>query len=183
MQEHDRDAPALECAADPSAVDARGGAGSLLGAIVCAALEEIPAPAFVVERGGRLVHLNAAGRALLASDLEVVRAALAPAAGSPDPAFFHVKRVAVPAVPDHYLCVRRMLHSRASVRAEWVGRRWRLTPKQTAVLARLALGATNREVARALSCAESTIEQHVTVVLEKSLSGCRAELLARFWAD
>jgi DNA-binding NarL/FixJ family response regulator len=72
---------------------------------------------------------------------------------------------------------------RALERAQSLGARWALTPRQTAVLAHVATGETNRRIAAALSCAESTVEQHVTALLEKAGCNSRVELVARFWAD
>ena len=60
--------------------------------------------------------------------------------------------------------------------------RWHLTPRQTQVLAHLALGRSNRALAAALGCAESTVELHVTALLEKAQCESRAHLVARLWS-
>jgi DNA-binding NarL/FixJ family response regulator len=51
------------------------------------------------------------------------------------------------------------------------------------VLELLVTGASNRTIADALHCAESTVEMHVTTLLKKSSTSQRAELVARFWMD
>ena len=47
----------------------------------------------------------------------------------------------------------------------------------------LAQGHSNRLIATALSCSESAVEQHVTVLLRRYDVEHRAELVARFWTD
>lgn len=60
---------------------------------------------------------------------------------------------------------------------------WVLSPRQAEVLEFLVTGASNRSIADALHCAESTVEMHVTTLLKKSSTSQRAELVARFWMD
>jgi DNA-binding NarL/FixJ family response regulator len=60
---------------------------------------------------------------------------------------------------------------------------WTLTRRQAEVLAILARGHSNHEIAAALGCAVSTVEFHVTALLTKSRSRSRAELVARFWTE
>ena len=57
--------------------------------------------------------------------------------------------------------------------------RWGLTAKQRAVLGLVLEGSSNKEIARALDCAENTVEVHVTAVLRKSGSRTRAHLVQR----
>jgi DNA-binding CsgD family transcriptional regulator len=66
---------------------------------------------------------------------------------------------------------------------EAVGHAWELTPRQRDVLKLLARGLSNKEIAVALDCAESTVELHVTHLLRKSEVSSRAQLIARFWAS
>jgi DNA-binding NarL/FixJ family response regulator len=60
---------------------------------------------------------------------------------------------------------------------------WVLSPRQAEVLQLLVTGTSNRGIADALRCAESTVEMHVTTLLKKSSTSQRAELVARFWMD
>jgi DNA-binding CsgD family transcriptional regulator len=60
--------------------------------------------------------------------------------------------------------------------------RWRLSPRQAQVLARVAQGEANKEIAAALSCAENTVELHMTQVMRKADVTSRAQLIARFWS-
>ncbi|MEJ7734629.1 MAG: LuxR family transcriptional regulator [Polyangiaceae bacterium] len=60
---------------------------------------------------------------------------------------------------------------------------WDLTRRQREVLQYLALGEANKEIAHALSCAENTVELHVTQILRKAGAPSRAKLIARFWSE
>lgn len=142
-----------------------------------AALEHVPAAAFVLGHGGALLHANAAGRALLERDQagtqERLRATLrGEAAGvqiarvSPD-AGLRLAILSAPADPAPLVGAARL--------------RWRLTPRQAQVLHLVAQGLSNRTVAASLQCAESTVELHVTALLEKSQCESRAHLVARLW--
>lgn len=59
--------------------------------------------------------------------------------------------------------------------------RWRLTKRQTQVLAVVVHGRSNREVAEELHCAENTVELHVTQILRRAGVKSRAELIAHYW--
>jgi len=58
---------------------------------------------------------------------------------------------------------------------------WQLTPHQARVLAHVAGGAANKEIAAALGCAENTVELHVTRLLRKAQVTSRGQLIARYW--
>jgi len=60
---------------------------------------------------------------------------------------------------------------------------WQLTPRQGDVLARVVAGLANKEIASELSCADNTIELHVTRLLRKAGVTTRTQLIARFWAE
>jgi DNA-binding CsgD family transcriptional regulator len=60
---------------------------------------------------------------------------------------------------------------------------WDLTPRQLDVLQYLARGEANKEIAQKLSCAENTVELHVTHLLRKSGASSRAQVIARFWSE
>jgi len=61
--------------------------------------------------------------------------------------------------------------------------RWRLTPRQSEVLALLVHGRTNRESAEVLSCREGTVELHVHGLLNRCGAENRVMLTALFWSD
>jgi DNA-binding NarL/FixJ family response regulator len=58
---------------------------------------------------------------------------------------------------------------------------WRLTPRQAEVLRLVVRGDSNKDIARVLGCAESTVELHVTQLLRRSEAGSRTQLVAQFW--
>jgi DNA-binding CsgD family transcriptional regulator len=142
------------------------------------ALEEVPAAAFVLGAAGSVLHANAAGRALLERDRKAVEDRLAAArkgkcpgaqmARLSDDGELHLAILLTRADPAPLVAVAR-LH-------------WRLTPRQAQVLQLMARGMSNRAVGAELSCAESTVELHVTTLLEKSGCESRARLVARLWS-
>ena len=66
-------------------------------------------------------------------------------------------------------------------RVAWAQTRWALSKRQGEVLATLAHGSSNKDIAQTLGCSESTVELHVTALLRKSGATSRTELVARFW--
>jgi DNA-binding CsgD family transcriptional regulator len=144
--------------------------GERLAAEVGSALENVPAPAFVVRNGAAIVHANAAGRAMLESD----RAGVADQLRRPrhTAALFGELRLVILDIP------RRDPAPLVAVAAT----RWSLTRRQAEVLRLLALGHSNRALAASLGCAESTVELHVSAILDKAQCGSRAQLVARLWS-
>jgi DNA-binding CsgD family transcriptional regulator len=63
------------------------------------------------------------------------------------------------------------------------GELWDLTDRQRQVLALLVRGKSNKEIASELSCAERTVEIHVTHLLRKSGAASRAMITAKFWTQ
>jgi len=57
--------------------------------------------------------------------------------------------------------------------------RWRLSRRQREVLELLAKGRSNKEIAETLGCAVSTVEIHVSAVLQKTGNNRRAQLIAQ----
>jgi len=135
------------------------------------AVEEVPAAVFVLGARGSVLHANAAGRALLDSDRTGTEQQLASGLGVQSANIDADLRLAVvqrPADPSPRVAAARV--------------RWHLTPRQSQVLRHLASGLSNRAIAIELGCAESTIELHVSALLQKSLCESRAQLVARLWS-
>ena len=59
---------------------------------------------------------------------------------------------------------------------------WKLTRRQVEVLRLMVRGHSNKQIATELSCAENTVELHVTQLLRRAGVTTRAELTAKFWA-
>ena len=62
-------------------------------------------------------------------------------------------------------------------------RRVGLTSRETQVLALVAKGATNRDIAQELSIAEVTVENHISRLLQKAGAARRSHLLAQLLTD
>ncbi len=160
---------------DEAAADLARVASGALGA----ALEAIPSPAFVVRLPATVLQANVRGRSLLASDrdriLGLVRSTTPPPRGP--------IRFAIDSAPEHVVMVVHDLEGDARSRLDAVTRRWGLTPRQSAVLALVAQGESNRAVAGRLGCSEKTVELHVSALLAKTRCLSRSQLVASFWTD
>jgi DNA-binding NarL/FixJ family response regulator len=62
-------------------------------------------------------------------------------------------------------------------------RAWGLTPRQERVVELLLTGATNKQIAYALRCAEVTVENHLTGVYRRSGANSRTDLVCRVFAQ
>jgi DNA-binding CsgD family transcriptional regulator len=63
-----------------------------------------------------------------------------------------------------------------------VARAYGLTPRQTEVLDAVVAGLSNKEIAVRHSCAENTVELHVTNLFRKLSVQSRTQLVAKFWS-
>jgi DNA-binding NarL/FixJ family response regulator len=66
---------------------------------------------------------------------------------------------------------------------EELAQRWRVTARQRDVLLAVARGESNKGIASALRCAESTVEAHVAALCERSGCSGRSALAARVWTE
>jgi DNA-binding CsgD family transcriptional regulator len=146
------------------------------------ALEAIPSAAFVVWADGRVACSNRSG--LAAQGLSPSRVAsdlLASMSGRS--VAFRVTRIIAPGAPAHYLAVGVGGTVDPALRIAAATARLGFTPRQAQVLALLVLGRSNKAIARDLGCAESTVEIHVSALLDKSGCESRCEIVARFWSE
>lgn len=155
----------------------------LLQAALGAAMEEIPAAAFVLRHTGDVAYANAAGRALLDTQAHATRDALRDRVQHRS----HTQQISITSIsaqglPRHYLAVR-FASPPALARAATLAQRWGLTIRQREVLVLLARGHANKTIATTLGLAENTVELHVTALLSKAGVENRAMLVARFWVD
>ncbi len=145
-----------------------------------AALGALERPAFVADIRGRVHRANRQARALVdreGSDL----AALVRAAIAGDPVELQVKSIS--GDDGYYLALGPEERNDTELRAERLGQRWALTPREAQTLLCLVKGASNRAIAAELGCAERTVEVHVGRLLRKSDSENRSELIAKFWGE
>lgn len=145
-----------------------------------ATLEALVEPVFVVSASGRPVIMNTGARGLWGESRGAVAAEIHDALKG-DGRNFRVSAVVGNGIAAHWLLVRNV--GTASVaRQSHAQRSWGLTSRESAVLGLVAEGKTNASIARDLSCAERTVELHVTRLLNKARVANRASLVARFWS-
>ena len=152
-----------------------------------AALESVSAPAFVVLAGLRIAHANAAGRILFEGDHDALIDDLRASIAKDTPrARFTVTRLCSSGEPRAWLAVERCVDTaaaRAKARSVLAAQRYSLTARQREVLELLVQGMANKSIAAALGCAVSTVEIHVTAILDRAGVSSRAALVAKFWTE
>lgn len=152
-------------------------------AALVVALEAFPAAALLVRANGSVVESNGAGRALMESDRTGLQQALAEAVAAPEaPGAYKITPVHSNGAPQMFLAIRARRDSELEWRCRDAASRWRLTKRQTEVMRLLVEGNSNKAMAAKIGLSLRTIELHVTLLLEKSRSGSRSELVAKFWA-
>ncbi|MHB1843609.1 MAG: helix-turn-helix transcriptional regulator [Deltaproteobacteria bacterium] len=149
-------------------------------ASLSAALEAIPAAAFLLGPRGTLRHANGPGRAWLEREGPPLRARLREAAlrGASG---FTLTAVEAPGLPRHTLAVAQAPARDLGALLLLASARFRLTPRETQVLAGLARGQANKTLACDLRISEATVEVHVTHLFAKTGTGSRGELAALVW--
>lgn len=147
---------------------------------LAAALEAMGAPAFVLRANGDVIHANAAARALLErwgrSSANTLRSILR------QPGLALVAPIVCRGVSRCSLLVFREPRAAREARLLAAAAQWSLTGREIDVLRLLVEGDSNKEIALKLSCAEVTVERHVTSILRKGRCDGRCRLVSRFWA-
>ncbi|MDB4937051.1 MAG: Transcriptional regulator, LuxR family [Labilithrix sp.] len=158
------------------------GASTLTTTALAAALERVQGAAWVLAARGRLLHANAAGQARIDADPSGTRAALeACTAGRGEPRF-DIVAIAGPNGDGGHIVIEKVDPAGARNVPD-AAARLRLTPAQTRVLERVALGASNATIAAELGVAERTVEAHVTAILVKAQVSSRAALIVQVFRE
>lgn len=164
-------------------VERRIGGAGLEHAAMVAALEHIPAAAFLLDGHARVVHANAVGRHRLETQKRATQGALAKALerkqGQP-PEMVSTK-LSGPGLPPLHLVVAGARGDRVRFAIERASSRWQLTERETQVLAELAAGRSNRDAADQLDASVRTIELHVSSIFRKADADTRSELIIDLW--
>jgi DNA-binding CsgD family transcriptional regulator len=151
-------------------------------ALLDAALEAIPTAAFILV-GSRIEHANATGKLLLdrerSSVVDRLRESLRAGEGNGP---FAITAVEAPGSRPIALAVLRPdrvgeLARRLAVFAA----RHELTRRQLDVLALLSRGYGNKTIAERIGVAEGTVEEHVTLLLQKTGAESRSAVVAKLW--
>jgi DNA-binding CsgD family transcriptional regulator/PAS domain-containing protein len=159
-----------------------GPRGSIRNLVV--ALEGILPPAFIIDRRARIAFANSAGAALFsARRAELLAGLRASLTGAPPSNLsFSVSPLVGPGEPESYLAIASTgTNSLFAAALGAASARWLLTQRQADVLALLAGGDSNKDIAEKLGCALGTVELHVSAVLNKARAESRSQLIARFY--
>jgi DNA-binding CsgD family transcriptional regulator len=143
-------------------------------------LEAMPDPALVLSQRGHVEAANAAGLRLIDDDrtelLSSLRDALA--RGRRHPAFA-LTRLVTHGCPEYVLALFVESNLAQADQVARACRRWGVAGRRAAVLERVVAGRSNKEIAVALSCAEVTVERHLTSLFRVSGARSRTELLRK----
>jgi DNA-binding NarL/FixJ family response regulator len=153
--------------------EARGRAETALRA----ALDALSATAFVVGADGKVSALDAAGQAALANDDGSLARRLVEAQAQEG-----LRVLPLRDARGHVVLLQDGARAFAA-RLERVAADWSLTSRQVEVVALVARGYSNKEIAASLGCALHTVELHVTEILRRSGLSSRAALVAQVWAQ
>jgi DNA-binding CsgD family transcriptional regulator len=148
--------------------------------VIEGALESIGRAAFLLASGGRIEASNSTGRELLEQEGRALRGELVAAVKSRAE---HPRWSVVPVqgngcAREWLVIARAWTGERVAAQIARAAVRWRLTPRQCAVLAKVAEGNANQTIGAMLGIAERTVEVHVTALLQKAQVESRAALVA-----
>lgn len=160
------------------------GQGAFGGSAFEAAVESNPLAVFLVSRTGTIEYANGAGAELLGRrrgpTLDTVRDAIrSPAAATAKG--IDVRRLHGRGSRGAHLVTLRWQSDDVELRMSAARARWGLTRRQVEVLRLLVRGDANKDIAAKLGTSVSTIEIHVSNVLNKAKADSRTALVAAFY--
>jgi DNA-binding CsgD family transcriptional regulator len=163
-------------------VERRAGGGMGHAAMV-AALEQVPAAAFLLDAQGTVLHANAVGRHRLDTQGGTMRLALKEALQRASGARgeLALTQLKGPGLPPLFLALSGSHDDRVRFGIERARQHWQLTSREVEVLAQLASGRTNQDIADRLGCAPRTVEIHVSSLLRKAHADSRSQLIVDLW--
>lgn len=144
-------------------------------------LDGIGGPAFVIDGRGGIHEHNRAGRVLLDERGSDVRAALVAAvAGQAHELAFNMIALCDDAATPRQIAVLKQssVETRVNACLDVCARRWRLTARQSQVLALVVRGLPNSTISATLACVERTVELHVSALLDRAGVESRSALVA-----
>ena len=149
-----------------------------------AALDAIGRAAIVVDDSGDVLQANGIARALLADSEGSIRDTLRAVvrAGGAEHPDWSVTPVVTSGHGVELLVVARPTHVGITGRLAHAEREWGLTPRQREVLAKIANGNANKNIALTLGVSVRTVEAHLTALFTKARVASRAELLVKLSA-
>jgi DNA-binding CsgD family transcriptional regulator len=140
-------------------------------------LEAVGRPAFVVGPRNTVELANAPARALLERGSRDALASIRQSERQGSTGAFTVTRLTAPGWPPYLLAIAKQREPASSSYAALAQERWRLTARQTAILELVLDGASNKEIATQSSCAEVTVENHITEIYRRSGARSRTDVV------
>lgn len=162
-------------------IERRLAATSMLSVALETALDQLGAPAYVVNAAGRVFEANEPGKALLETRrTEVATSLQNTIAKRPASMTFDLTRIRDHGTGDHWLAILRTPPGDAHVaRALSLAvKRFKLTGRQRQVLELLLRGETNTTIATTLGISERAVEQHVSAMFDRAAVENRSALIS-----
>lgn len=150
-------------------------------AALSATLEQIGAPALVIDSTGRVFQANQAARALLDERRDEVWASLSAAIGKQRASIpFALTPIDTRDDAKRFLAVLRprSTEARLALAINVAAHRWKLTKRQTQVLHLLMRGDSNAAIARELGITDRAAELHISALFDRARVSNRAALVA-----
>lgn len=144
-------------------------------------LQQIGAPALLVDVRGRVHEMNRAARDLLASKRDDLLSSIAAVLAKKVPTLpVTLTPMSATGFPEQYLAVirPRTAEARLSLCVTLAANRWKLTPRQTDVLRLIVRGDSNAQIANELGTSPRAIELHITAIFESAGVVNRSQLVA-----
>jgi DNA-binding CsgD family transcriptional regulator len=157
------------------------GSAPRIHAALDATLQQIGAPALLVDARGRVHEMNRAGRELLATRREELLSSISAVLSKQIPALpVTLTPVSATGFPEQYLAVvrPRTAEARMSLCVTLAANRWKLTPRQVDVLRLLVRGESNAQISKELGTSPRAIELHITAIFERANVVNRSQLVA-----
>jgi DNA-binding NarL/FixJ family response regulator len=157
------------------------GSAPRIHAALDATLQQIGAPALLVDVRGRVHEMNRAGRELLATRREELMSSIAAVLAKQIPVLpVTLTPVSAAGFPEQFLAVvrPRTAEARMALCVTLAANRWRLTPRQVDVLRLLVRGGSNAQIANELGTSPRAVELHITAIFESANVVNRSQLVA-----
>jgi DNA-binding CsgD family transcriptional regulator len=145
-----------------------------------ATLGELAQPALILDAAGHILEMNAAGRALLASDRDgVVEGVTSAVHGRPSRLPLDLVRLKEPGTPTTWLALARgASDAPIATMIESASVRWGLSSRQREVLTHVVGGASNISIALARGVSQRAVEMQVSTLLARAGVATRGALVA-----
>jgi DNA-binding NarL/FixJ family response regulator len=146
------------------------------------ALEAVPRAALLLGPTNTIEIANRHARAMVERSVRAVVESIRQSQRQASEGGFEVTPLTMAGHPPYVLAIAKVPEPSLGNLIVIAQTQWGLTARQVCVLELMGSGASNREIAQRLACAEVTVENHITGLYRRSGARSRAELFVRLFA-